>query len=375
MKKFYESLREQMIKTMQKSLPEIRKALGLGVAEFADRLGVTRQTINNLETVVSEEESGEAVYKRQLMPPMFLAICLLVDTLTEDDWNRVPYMKMQKALVDNEGKSEDEIPIFWRIDRCQLRKKWILTFPLKDDLLPEKFTSDDVNIFQIWRSICENFYLIIDASILKVLEVHQEFFGLLNELDRSGNMLLVPSKTLYMITSQCEKLFKYEKDLDSMNPMKKGYYDIYNALAQNGLFPNCKVLKKHFENNSQSQFGTIGIAGVNLQKHRNPILRLINNPVEIMQESQDESAGVFDQMQRLGKTFRVAFLTADDEMIDKVTEFVKGETTSNHAEFKIIKYIKNPRENGFFTVVDPGKTKESNPETEPKKEKKDNGKN
>ena len=46
---FYFQLRQQMIDTMQNSLKQVRQVLGFGVQEFSDIVGLTRQTVNNLE--------------------------------------------------------------------------------------------------------------------------------------------------------------------------------------------------------------------------------------------------------------------------------------------------------------------------------------
>ena len=47
---FYFRLRQSMVETMQTSLKQIRLVLGFGVQEFGDLVGLTRQTINNLES-------------------------------------------------------------------------------------------------------------------------------------------------------------------------------------------------------------------------------------------------------------------------------------------------------------------------------------
>ena len=52
---------------MQVSLKQIRQVLGFGVQEFGDLIGLTRQTINNLET-----------QKNKMSSIQYIAICAAV---------------------------------------------------------------------------------------------------------------------------------------------------------------------------------------------------------------------------------------------------------------------------------------------------------
>ena len=70
MSDFYYKSREYMISTMQYSLKQIRQILNIGVQELADIIGVTRQTINNIE-------NG----KNKLSTVQYIAICAVIDHL------------------------------------------------------------------------------------------------------------------------------------------------------------------------------------------------------------------------------------------------------------------------------------------------------
>ena len=48
---------------MQVSLKQIRQVLGFGVQEFGDLIGLTRQTINNLETQKNKMSSIQSKMK------------------------------------------------------------------------------------------------------------------------------------------------------------------------------------------------------------------------------------------------------------------------------------------------------------------------
>jgi len=61
---FYYQLRQRMVDAMQASLKQIRQVLGFGVQEFGDLIGLTRQTINNLET-----------QKNKMSSIQYIAVC------------------------------------------------------------------------------------------------------------------------------------------------------------------------------------------------------------------------------------------------------------------------------------------------------------
>ncbi|MDE6834001.1 MAG: helix-turn-helix domain-containing protein [Ruminococcus sp.] len=69
---FYSQLRQRMIDTMQISLRRIRQVIGLGVQEFSDVVGITRQSLNNLESL-----------KVKMSAIQFVAVCAVIDHFVE----------------------------------------------------------------------------------------------------------------------------------------------------------------------------------------------------------------------------------------------------------------------------------------------------
>ena len=57
-----------MVNCMQESLKQIRQVLDLGVQEFSDIVGLTRQSLNNLESE-----------KVRMSTVQFLAVCAVID--------------------------------------------------------------------------------------------------------------------------------------------------------------------------------------------------------------------------------------------------------------------------------------------------------
>ena len=78
---FYYQLRQRMVDAMQASLKQIRQVLGFGVQEFGDLIGLTRQTINNLET-----------QKNKMSLTQYIAVCAVIDNYVKDKPELLPIL-------------------------------------------------------------------------------------------------------------------------------------------------------------------------------------------------------------------------------------------------------------------------------------------
>ena len=85
---FYYQLRQRMVETMQVSLKQIRQVLGFGVQEFGDLIGLTRQTINNLET-----------QKNKMSSIQYIAICAVIDNCLKDKPELYRYFLLYYVLT------------------------------------------------------------------------------------------------------------------------------------------------------------------------------------------------------------------------------------------------------------------------------------
>ena len=85
---FYYQLRQRMIGIMQTSLKQIRQVLGFGVQEFGDLMGLTRQTINNIETK-----------KNTMSSIQYIAICAVIDNYIKDDLIENYYMYKENLYI------------------------------------------------------------------------------------------------------------------------------------------------------------------------------------------------------------------------------------------------------------------------------------
>ncbi len=120
MRDFYAEYRENMIMTMQQSLRQIRNRLDIGVQEFGAYLGLTRQSVNNLENCK----------KGRMSASQYLAVAALLDL----------YFKKHPEAYDNVIqilRSNDVSVIhnsFSCIEMHSLTAKWFLAFPGKEPL-------------------------------------------------------------------------------------------------------------------------------------------------------------------------------------------------------------------------------------------------
>lgn len=117
MSDFYSEYRDNMISTMQQSLRQIRNVLGMGVQEFGDYLGLTRQSVNNLET-----------FKSRMSASQYLAVAALLDCY----FKRHPKSyEVVTALLRNNDASRSKTT-FNSIEMHSLTVKWFLCFPGKE---------------------------------------------------------------------------------------------------------------------------------------------------------------------------------------------------------------------------------------------------
>lgn len=361
MKKFYENIREKMILTMQRSLPEILKFLGLGYAEFAEKIGVTRQTLYNYMTP-NTDENIEREFKRKLTPSDFLAVCAVLDTYLENDMNN--FQMVMQILMKNERLKEFEIAIFWRIERYSLRWKWLLNFPT------DKFTFPKSYGYVEWVTILENFNMVIDISLLSVMEGNLDFFPLIQALYQTGFQQIVAEKTVHVIENLSNYFFTEESlRLDELPSLGWTVLNAYHALFANNIWVKNKELNDFFMSKRKTYQGAFGSQDIKYSQVASrphvTILKESNiNPITGKKYSEEELGtemeALVDIIQRLRKTYRALYLTASDEMAEAVMQEIEADDTANLAEFTILKYFKNPGdENGTFTVIDlAGKSKE-----------------
>lgn len=184
---FYYQLRQRMIDTLQVSLKQIRQVLGFGVQEFGDIIGLTRQTINNLET-----------RKNRMSAIQYVAICAVIDNYIKDKPDLLPVLST--ILCSN-----DEIQgysVFDTIENGSFLKKWFLCFPDEAKIIGfsqnEKLdvTNEDFD------NIANSYKLFLDETVICQDGFESVIQPLINSLKNSGNKLIIPLKVIESIQYQ-----------------------------------------------------------------------------------------------------------------------------------------------------------------------------
>ena len=148
---FYHQLREKMITTMQTSLKQIRQVLGFGVQEFSELIGLSRQTINNLET-----------QKNKMSSTQYIAICAVIDYYIKDK------PELLKVILSILSSNKDD-SINDRLENCENKsflRDWFSSFP--DDSKIFNFSLNEISVIddKYFNEIAENYKIFLDQTIL-----------------------------------------------------------------------------------------------------------------------------------------------------------------------------------------------------------------
>ena len=184
---FYYQLRQRMVDAMQASLKQIRQVLGFGVQEFGDLIGLTRQTMNNLET-----------QKNKMSSVQYIAVCAVIDNYVKDKPELLPILST--ILCSNEDESSSNV--FETIENGSLLKKWFMCFP--DESKMFGFSSDMTSAIanEDFNNIAENCRVFLDQTVLFEDDFSNAIQPLALALKNSGNKFIVPLKVIEAIQHQ-----------------------------------------------------------------------------------------------------------------------------------------------------------------------------
>lgn len=200
---FYYQLRQRMVDAMQASLKQIRQVLGFSVQEFGDLIGLTRQTINNLET-----------QKNKMSSIQYIAVCAVIDNYVKDKPELLPVLST--ILCSNEDGGA--INLFETIENGSLLKKWFMCFPDESKILGFLSDTTSVLVKEDFNNIAENYRVFLDKTVLFEDDFSNAIQPLALALKNSGNKFIIPLKVIEEIQHQL---------------MSSNESDVY--LAKNGM--------------------------------------------------------------------------------------------------------------------------------------------
>ena len=196
----YKQFREHMIGVMQVAMKPIRLVLGLGVQELGDIMGLSRQSINNLE-------NG----KVQMNYSQYVAFISVIDYICSINTELKNVIKsiLVKSDYDETNK------IYEDIDEDTFIKKWLRCFPDElDKLLPLISSVEDLT---------ENYRVFIDSSVLFHVSGYKEFSELCDAMEKNHHSFIIPVTAVYEIK---------EKLLNENNVVKKMANEAIETLAK-----------------------------------------------------------------------------------------------------------------------------------------------
>lgn len=184
---FYYQLRQRMIDIMQMSLKQIRQVLGFGVQEFGDLIGLTRQTINNLET-----------QKTKMNSIQYIAVCAVIDNYVKDK----PELLHVLSTILCSNEDGNVINIFETIENGSLLKKWFMCFPDESKIV--SFLSDTTSVLvnEDFNNIAENYRVFLDQTVLYEDDFSNAIQPLALALKKIGNKFIIPLKVIEAMQHQ-----------------------------------------------------------------------------------------------------------------------------------------------------------------------------
>jgi DNA-binding XRE family transcriptional regulator/rRNA-processing protein FCF1 len=191
---FYENLRQKILERMQISLRQVRQILGLGVQEFGDIVGLTRQTINNLET-----------QKNKISPIQYIAICALIDNYIQEKPELIPVittiLHSNNDVITRDMNKSIKSGLF--------SKKWFMCFP--DKLKISKFSSNIIPSIEIeeFNELAKDYRIFLDNTILLDENFQNIIQSLILSMRNNENKFIVPLKVIEEIQ---EKMMEYNEN-------------------------------------------------------------------------------------------------------------------------------------------------------------------
>ena len=180
-----QTARQLMIENLQDSLRLVRHLMEFGVEEFAEAIGVTRQTVNNLETK-----------KTKMSATQYIAIAALADNYFAQNERMLPALK---AIIDSDGKDYgEEYETAFRGD--SLLRRWFedfINFPDDEDEIAdddfEDFSEDTEN--PLW-DVAQEYKIFLDAELLTTAEADDFIFDLTAALNFADEKAVMPLRSI-----------------------------------------------------------------------------------------------------------------------------------------------------------------------------------
>ena len=223
---FLSKTRKDLIENFQISMKAIRLLMGCSVAELAEYVGVTRQTINNLETG-----------KSRMSVMQFLSLAAVVDNYIA--MNDDKYQSIATILDSNSKKSVDTYGTSF--SGFSLLRRWFQLFERAgNDLVFDNGVSLDD--FQM-RQLAQEYKIFLDATALLAEDAEPFFRGYTDCLAAENASFIVPLRSVEYIQEQVQDTLRGQEAV--------------RALRLLNWMQRKNVVQIHGEDGDANQYDTI----------------------------------------------------------------------------------------------------------------------
>ena len=184
---FFLNTRRDMIDTLQISLRAVRQLLGLSAQELGELIGLTRQTINNLE-----------LGKSQMSPTQYVALCAVIDHYVSEK----PELLTAIIAVLKVSVSNTDGQIISNVHNSSFLKKWFFCFPNDYKEFIGNVESSGENYAKFLSTLAQNYKIFVDWTFLVMPNANNVLDTMLPELIAANNSIIVPLRVVEYLQQQ-----------------------------------------------------------------------------------------------------------------------------------------------------------------------------
>ena len=174
--------RQSLIENFQTSMRAIRLLMGYSIAELAEFIGVTRQTINNLETG-----------KSKMSAVQFLSLAAVVDSYIASNGDM--YQAIETILDSNSRKTTNHVENAF--SGFSLVKRWFLLFDRKGAEIGSGFGGALTSIQM--QKLVQEYKIFLDDTVLLSNDAEPFVTSLADELISENRKIVIPLRSIEQV--------------------------------------------------------------------------------------------------------------------------------------------------------------------------------
>lgn len=184
---FFLKTRQEMIETLQISLRAVRQLLGLSAQELGELIGLTRQTINNLE-----------LGKSQMSPTQYVAVCAVIDNCISEKPELLIAIKavLKVSVVNTDGQ------VVSNVHNSSFLKKWFFCFTNDHGDFTDNIEVSSNNYAKFLNMLAQNYKIFVDWTFLVMQNSNRGLESISAELLDSNNSIIVPLRVVEYLQQQ-----------------------------------------------------------------------------------------------------------------------------------------------------------------------------